>query len=323
MIGASRIAVSAILEPARALPGIDVRAIAARDPARAGAFARKHAIENVHASYDALIDDPQVDLVYIATPPSHHAEVAIRALRAGKSVLVEKPFAMSAGEACAILAAAAASRTQAFEAMHSLHHPLFRRLGEMLAEWELGEVRHVRATFATPIAEDPADFRWHRALGGGALMDLGIYPLAWCRRMFGEAFTVTRASATWRAGVDIAFAASLRFAAGAEAEIRSSMVTPQHRASLEIDCEHGRVAIDNPLVPHLGHRVTCLARGGRSEIVVPGPTTYAAQLAAIRATIVDGAPFPLAADDPLCSMQAIDRVRAAIISPCARRRISP
>lgn len=311
LIGASRVATYAVIDPARAIDGVRVDAVAARDPARAAEYAGRHGIARVHASYADLCRDPDVDLIYIGTHPAVHREIAVLAIEAGKPVLVEKPFAMTAAEARDMLDRARAAGVPVFEAMHSLHHPLFARLLALLRQDVLGPHRRLDAEFSVPIDRNAHEFRWRADLGGGALMDLGIYPLAWARRLLGQAFTVERASADIVDGVDAAFDAELCFPSGVTASVRSSMRASSRIAQLTLTGERGSLIVVNPLAPQHGHRLLLSVDGVTTEEKVTGPSTYEAQLAAVRDAVQGRATFPLPADDPYRSMQAIDAVRAA------------
>lgn len=310
LLGASRVATYAIIAPAHLLSGVEVAAVAARDPRRAAAYAGEYGIPRVHADYADLIADPLIDLIYIGTPPSTHAELALRAIAAGKPVLVEKPFAMTVAEAQAVYDAGRGAGVPIFEAMHSLHHRLFARLDALRHSAAIGKFRHLTAEFSVPIPQHHDELRWRSDLGGGALMDLGVYPLAWCRRMAGEFFAVSEAHAEMRSGVDARFEARLRFAGGATAAIRSSMIADRPIARLSITGATGSIVIENPLAPQRGHVLRLTVDGRTTDETVPGPTTYAAQLLALRATLIDGEPFPFPADDYIRSMEAIEAVRA-------------
>lgn len=309
LIGASRVATYAIIAASRETEGVEVTAVAARDPARARAYAAEHGLARVHADYASLYADPEIDLVYIGTPPALHAEQAIAAIEAGKPVLVEKPFSLSADDARRVAARAAACKVPVFEAMHSPHHRLFGRLAELLAAGTLGALRHIEAIFDAPI--DPEDpFRWRAEFGGGALMDLGIYPLALVRRLAGENFRITAVEAVMRGDVDESFAAELAYPHGLTARIASTMVPPKPALKLRIEGASGTLTVRNPYVPQLGHLITLETASGVSEEAVDGPGSYAAQLAAVRAALVDGLPFVCPADDFARSMEAIDAIRA-------------
>src|SRR4051812_42242221 len=156
-------------------------AVAARDPERAKTFAAKHDIARVHTSYDELVDDPEVDAVYIPLPNGLHAEWTLKAVAAGKHVLCEKPFTANAAEAQAVADAAAAAGVVVMEAFHYRYHPLAARMKE--AALSLGTIRSVSAALCFPLPRF-SDIRYDYGLGGGAMMDAGVYPLT-CLRLLG------------------------------------------------------------------------------------------------------------------------------------------
>jgi len=286
-------------------------AIAARDPARCAPYAKEHGISRVHDSYDALLADPEIELVYIALPPSLHMKWAIAALTAGKHVLVEKPFAMNAAEAEAVARAGEAVRLHVFEAMHSRHSRLFARIVEIANSGELGDIVHASARFDAPIPRTSSEFRWSRELGGGALMDLGVYPLAWLRGLFASEPEVVGARAVIESGVDAEIEAELFFSSGAKATANASMIASGFSDSLVVEGTKGTMTVTNPLVPQMGHHLSVTAGENTRAESVDGPTTFAAQLAAVCASVRDGTPFPLKGRDYVRSMASIDAVRRA------------
>jgi predicted dehydrogenase len=308
IIGAARVAAYAMIAPARANPRVTVTAIAARDPARARAYAASHGIARVHDSYAALAADPDIDLVYVATPPRFHAEQARLAIAAGKPVLVEKPFTMNAAEAEALLADARAAGVAIFEAMHARHRPVWGLIASLLPQ--IGTLHHLDAVFDIAVSTAEDEFRWQDALGGGALMDLGVYPLAWVRALAGEPLAVTSALMSRARGADAAFRADLQRGDGVTARVAADMTAPR-RAELIITGSEGRIRLDNAMSQTPGQTLQLETGGGMTHYPLAGPTTFDAQLEAVAATLLDGAAFPLAADDPVASMRAIDRVRAA------------
>src|SRR5207342_1993555 len=191
-LGSSRISQPALIEPAARVPEVTVAAVAARDLARAEAYALGHGLEGAYGSYEALLADPDIDAVYNPLPNSLHGPWTLRAIAAGKHVLCEKPFASNADEAAQVADAASASGLVVMEAMHYRYHPLTRRLAELAAE--LGPVRHLQCWTSFAIAH-PADIRYDFALGGGALMDGGCYALDCLRLLGGDEPTVTGALA--------------------------------------------------------------------------------------------------------------------------------
>jgi predicted dehydrogenase len=310
IIGAARVAVYAMVAPAAANPNTEVVGIAARDPLRAKQFAETHGIAKSYGSYDDLLADSEIDLVYIATPPALHKAVAIKALHANKHVLVEKPFAADAREATEIIAAERAS-TRVFEAFHYRHHALWHRIVEIVHGGELGQIKHIEAAFHCPIPKSPDEFRWNAALGGGALMDLGCYPLQWARVVVGKEPLVAAARMRMVDGVDAETDAELHFSTGAVAEISCRMDGDDLKAVLNIEGTRGSLRIVNPLAPQMGHAFEVTTGEAKRTEKFEGPSTFAAQLDAVVAALRGAAPFPLSPDDPIKSMMAIDAVKVA------------
>jgi predicted dehydrogenase len=311
LLGASRVAVYAILEPAAAMSGVEIVAVAARDPERARVYAATHGIARAEADYQALVECPDLDLIYISTAPRDHVGQALAAIEAGKPVLIEKPVTLNATEARVIHHAAARAGTPVFEAMHSLHHGLFARIQEIVASGEIGRVRKIDAMFGAPI--DPQDpLRWQADLGGGALMDLGAYPMAWLRRIAGEAFEVLGARQERVGDVDSSFQADLVFAGDIKCRAYASMTIERPTARLQMEGDRGMLLALNPLAPQLGHKLMVKVGDRQRTETVDGPSSYAAQLAAVRRAVLGEAPFPLEDDDYVRAMAALDKVRAAL-----------
>ncbi|NYD68559.1 Gfo/Idh/MocA family protein [Agromyces atrinae] len=167
------------------LNGLTVQAVGSRRAEAAEAFATEFGIPNVHSSYEALAADPEVDIVYIATPHPLHAENAILMLNGGKHVLVEKPFTLTGAEAAAVRDLAAEKGLLALEAMWTRYLPHMVRIREIIAAGTLGEVRTLLADHTQDISDDPSHRLNDLALGGGALLDLGIYPVSFAWDLFG------------------------------------------------------------------------------------------------------------------------------------------
>lgn len=308
VLGAARIAPPALIAPARATGVAVVAAVASRDRDRARAFAQTHEIPIVCDDYAALIADPRVDAVYNALPPARHAELSIAALRAGKPVLCEKPFALDAGEATAMVAAAEASGQVLMEAFHYRYHPLFARVLEILASGEIGRVSRIAALFQTTIAASPSEIRYRPELGGGALMDLGTYCLHWCRALEGAEPKVTHAECLLgETGVDIWTRATLAFPSGTVADVCCDMAAV-FKAELVIEGAKGTMKVVNPLAPQLGHRIEVAGETPRRETVSREPT-YDFQLRAF-VDAVRGGPAPLTAGaDSIAQMRLLDEVK--------------
>ncbi len=167
------------------VPGAVLQAVASRDGARAGEFAARHGARRAYAGYELLAEDPDVDIVYVATPHAFHCEHALMCLEHGKAVLVEKPFALDASQARRMVEAARRNRVFLMEGMWSRFLPATRKARELVDAGEIGEPRMVSADFSFSRPFDPTSRTLDRALGGGGLLDVGIYPLAFASLFFG------------------------------------------------------------------------------------------------------------------------------------------
>lgn len=197
--------------------GFTVKAVGSRTLESSKAFADQHGIPTAHESYEALVADPEVDVVYIATPhPFHHGN-ALLALNAGKHVLVEKAFTMNAREAREIAELADSKGLVALEAMWTRFLPHMVRLREIIAEGTIGHVRKVVASHNQSLPKDPAHRLNDPALGGGALLDLGIYPISFAFDILGTPSRITASAAMTATGVDRQTAAIFEYADGAQA----------------------------------------------------------------------------------------------------------
>jgi predicted dehydrogenase len=311
ILGAARIAPMALVRPAREVHGVTVTAIAARDRERAQAFAAKHGIPRVLPSYEALVNDAQIDALYNPLPNSLHCEWTIRALQAGKHVLCEKPIASNAMEAEHMAEAARQSGRVLAEAFHWRYHPLATRMKAIIDSGEVGTVRHIEARFCIPLLR-PGDIRYQLALGGGATMDVGCYAINIVRFLAAAEPEVMRAEAKlWSPGIDRAMAADFRFADGRTGAISCALLSAfLIRASARVRGDRGTLSVFNPIVPHLFHRLSlCNEMGTRSERL-RGDATYTHQLRAFGAAIRSGRPLPTGPEDAIANMRIIDAVYA-------------
>ena len=322
LLGAARITPTAIVHPARKLQGVTLQAVAARDPARAKAFARRHKVRTVAADYDALLADPDVDLIYNALPVSHHAKWTIKALEAGKHVLCEKPFVMNAAEAEAVAAAAERAGKRVIEAMHSRYHPLFLTLLDWLASGQVGRVREIHGFFNAPIQHLADEIRCRVDTGGGAMMDLGCYPLHWALTVSPGPIAEIQAQAQLTpTGVDDAMSAELRFEDGVVARLETSMAERERFATeLSVIGDEGEIRFINPVTPHKGGSVTLRRNGKKTKAPPDRRSTYYHQLQQVVTNLaagdrdghgLDGATLPSEGAAILREQRALDAVYAA------------
>ena len=309
ILGAARIAPMALVRPARQVPEAKVVAVAARDPARAQAFAAKHGVPRVHATYADLIADPEVDAIYNPLPNNLHCQWSIRALEAGKHVLCEKPLASNAMEAERMVIAAASSGCVLVEAFHYRYHPLAARLKAIIDSGELGTVRHIETHFCIPLVR-PGDIRYRYDLAGGATMDVGCYAISLLRFLAGAEPEVVRAEARLSSpNVDRWMAANFRFADGRTGRITCALLSAALvRASAIVRGDRGELRVLNPYAPQFLHRLT--VRTAQRTVVerLHAEPTYTHQLRAFVRAVRTEEALPTEAGDGLANMQVIDAV---------------
>ncbi len=312
-LGAARITPSALIAPARAIEGIEVVAVAARDRRRAEAFAKKHRIPRVLDSYDALLADPEVDAIYIPLPNSHHGIWTIRALEAGKHVLCEKPIAANAEEARAMAEAADRAGRRLMEAFHWRYHPLAERLVTLVREGAIGRITRVETTMCIPLPmRGNIRYRWD--LAGGAMMDVGAYAVSMARHFVGEEPRVVSATCTLaKPDIDRATCAELAFPGGATGQIQCSLWSWRLLAiRARLVGGAGEIRAFNPVAPQFGlGQLTIRTASGTWTERFRKPSTYEAQLRAFLAHVREGAPVPTDGWDGVKNMAVIDAVYAA------------
>jgi predicted dehydrogenase len=221
-----------------------VVAVTARDEAKTTAFAQEFGIATVHPSVDALVADPQIDVVYIATPHPLHREQALAAIAAGKHVLIEKPIAMSASEAREITSAGVAAGVLVMEAMWTRYLPQADLIRRVLAEGIIGDVHLVTADFGFIASYDPANRLWAPELGGGALLDAGVYPISFASSILGTPSRVETAGDLGPGGVDTR--ADLLLVARGGRALVSTSITSQLPSVAAVSGSEGGIKIGAP-----------------------------------------------------------------------------
>lgn len=198
-------------------------AVGSRSLQRAQEFARAYGIDRAYGTYEQLVADPDIDIVYVAAPPSEHRRLALLAIAAGKHVLVEKPLALNAAEGREIAEAAKSAGVFAMEAMWSRFLPQTSVVRQLLDHDALGEVLKVSADFGAEFTFDPDGRMFDPLLGGGALLDVGVYPTWFAHFVLGVPERVTATGQLGGTGVDIQSAAILDYSSGAQATTSASM----------------------------------------------------------------------------------------------------
>lgn len=328
ILGASRIAESAVVGPAQAL-GHRLVAVAARDRARAQVFADKYGVERVLDSYDDVINDPEVDAIYNPLANSLHGPWNLAAVRAGKPVLSEKPFARNEIEAREIADAARDSGVLVLEGFHYLFHPLMDRTVELLDAGTVGTVQHVEVVMAMPSPDD-GDPRWSYDLAGGALMDLGCYSLHVSRllgRWCGGTPEITGGRAVLRdERIDESAVIDIGYPDGANGILANSMIAIDRSAvtgthphgeyvfSLRIVGDHGSLYLHDFLGPNRDDRLTIVdsVRGTVSVEHLGTRSTYTYQLEAFADAVQNGTSLPIGLDDAVENMRYLDNAYRAV-----------
>ncbi len=268
-------------------------AVASRSQATADAYAAQWEIPLAFGSYEAMLDSGQVDAVYISLPNTLHAEWTMRALRSGVHVLCEKPFAMTLDEVDAMIAAAQETGCVLAEAFMYRHHPQTKIVGEWVHSGRLGKVTLVRAAFNFRIA-NRQDIRLAQELGGGALWDVGVYPISFSQFIFGSPPAWVMGD-QWigDSGVDEVFSGQMHYGDGSMAQITCSLRTPFF-TSAEIIGTEGRLTVSAPFLfalDDLRSQVLYHPAGGEpQEVTVPQEYLYQGEVENMHAAILDGAP---------------------------------
>lgn len=309
ILGAAAIVPMALTNPARRVREAQVLAIAARDPKRAYRFAKRHRIPRVHQTYAALLADPDIDAIYNPLPNSLHAEWTIRALKAGKHVLCEKPIASNTAEAEEMAKAARETGLILSEAFAYRYFPLTERVKQIMNSGELGNIQHIEAQFCF-LLPAPNNIRFNYELAGGALMDCGCYPVSLIRYLADAEPTIERAEARLFAPqVDHNMIADLSFADGRTARLECGMLSPKvFRSVLKVEGDAGRLRVLSPFQPHWFNWLTVNARNGKYRERVRGENSYILQVRAFIKAIRAEVKLNTDPDDAINNMRVIDAI---------------
>ncbi len=293
----------AVLAGARESDRVDIVAVASRDEARAETYARENGIGRAHGSYEALLADDDVEAVYISLPNSLHVEWSVRALEAGKHVLCEKPMGRVAAEVERAFDAADRAGRLLSEAFMWRHNPQTARLLDVVGSGTIGTLRHVRAAFSFTL-HDEQNVRLRADVDGGALMDVGCYCVSGCRLLVGEPESVLGTQLTGPTGVDVRFAAELRFPGDVTAQFHCGFDLPAESRLEAIGSEGSVVVLDPWHARQPGFEVR---RGEEVEWVdVERANSYRLELENVGDAIRGNADLRLARDDAVAQARTIE-----------------
>jgi predicted dehydrogenase len=308
IIGTANIARSSFLPAVREAGG-EPAAVAGRDSGRAQAWARDNGIGRAVTGYQNLIDDPGIDALYIPLPNALHADWTIAALAAGKPVLCEKPLTGSVADTERVLAVAAETGIPLWEAFVFPFRDQHRRLRRLLADGVIGELREIQSNFHFLMTHPAGNIRMDPALAGGALADVGCYPVWLARDLFGADHETAWAAAEWDAGgVDVATWGTLGFPGGRRLLLSCGFGRPGDTFSRLLGTR-GQINVTNPFHPRAGDTFEVHVFG-EEPVVHPGTArdqhTFTAAIRHVQAVVRgEEAPRQLAVDTSLGSARAL------------------
>jgi predicted dehydrogenase len=280
-------------------------AVASRSQATADAYAKEKGIGRAYGSYEALLSDPEIDVIYNSLPNHLHAEWTIKAVEAGRHVLCEKPLALSVDEVNAIQAAARKHGRVVTEAFMYRHHPQMMKVLELVRSGSLGTLKLIRGSFSFVLSRE-GDIRLDPTMGGGSIWDVGCYPISYARTVIGaNPLQVFGRQVTGLTGIDETFVGQMLFEGDIHAQFDCSFVIP-FRTSMEIVGSEGTLNIPVPFKPGMDEKIY-LTRGDKTETIkIKGPELYIGE-------VEDMADAILLGRDPLISLDD-SRANVAVIS---------
>ena len=291
-----------VIPGARASEKVDLVAVASRDQARAEAYAKQWEIERAYGSYEALLDDPDIDAVYVSLPNTMHREWSIRSVEAGKHVICEKPFSKRPEDVEAAYDAAERTGRLLTEAFMYRHNPQTAKLLELARSGTVGEIRIVRSAFSYSLY-DTDNIRLRTDVDGGSLMDVGCYCVSGSRLLGGEPHSVSGQAYIGPSGTDWVFTGAMRFAGDVHALFDCGTCLP-NRDELEVIGTEGSLFLDDPW--HCNVPVIEIRRdGGVERVELDAVDSYRLELENLADAIAGKAPLLLGREDALGQARTI------------------
>jgi predicted dehydrogenase len=305
-------------------------ALGSRSAERSAAFAARHGVEHSHGSYSALIDDPAVDAVYIGVTADQHRPLALEVIAAGKPALVEKPFALTASDASEIRAAARAAGVLAMEAMWTRYLPQSDAIRMLLRQGALGEIEVVAADHGQALADDPTSRLLSPALGGGALLDLGVYPLAFTSEVLGTPASIIATGDLLPSGVDGTVAMLLAYPGSTAQAVLSTSISVRTPTVAAISGTAARIEIDSPFYMPMGFVLAGPSYGAKPILRWQDQSGIAAheglsyQATALARFVSEGrTESPIhGLDESVAILSTIDAARAQLTTPTNSQPVS-
>jgi xylose dehydrogenase (NAD/NADP) len=303
VLGYARIAKNSVIPALNRTENSEFYALASRDQAKLEECRSQFNPSKLYDSYQGLLDDPQVQAVYIPLPNSLHKEWAIKAMNQGKHVLCEKPLALTAAECEAMMAAAAKNRVLLMEAFMYRYTDRTKKVQEILASGEIGAIKHINSTFRF-FLDRPNNIRSKPEMGGGSLYDVGCYPVNFVGMLTGKLPESYKVECILENGVDVLFSAVLRYSDGVIATINSGFNAFREMRS-EIIGTKGRLEIPDTFMGDAGS-IDVIAAEGARQVPVSQSDRYALEVADFAAAVLEGRKPMLSLDESLRNMRLIE-----------------
>ncbi len=294
----------ALIGPLNASPRTRLLAVASRSVSSAEAYAREWKIPRAHGSYEALLADPEIDVIYNSLPNNLHAEWTVKALRAGKHVLCEKPLALTLAEVDAISAAAHETGKVVTEAFMYRHHPQTLKVREIVESGILGKLQLIKGAFTFTLTR-AGNFRWTAEAGGGSIWDVGCYPISYTRFLVGaEPLEVFGWQVGGAGGADDSFIGQMRFVEDVHAQFDSGFKSPS-RSSMEIVGLAGSLLVPVPFKPGRSEKIFLTREDKTEAIEIVGQELYLGEVDDMTDAIASARPPRITLADSRANTAAI------------------
>jgi D-xylose 1-dehydrogenase (NADP+, D-xylono-1,5-lactone-forming) len=308
IMGCASIAGRTLIPAIQGASNAELLGIASREARKAREWAARFGIPKAYAGYQAILDDPDIEAVYIPLPNHLHADWTIRAAAAGKHILCEKPLALNAREASKMAGACEQAGVLLMEAFMYKFHPQIERSLRLVRKGALGELRSIRSAFSFPFEGGAENYRWRPGMGGGALYDVGCYTISAARLFFGaEPLTVyARARFDLKRRVDLTTQLILEFPGGRFASLGSSFES-QFQSSLEVTGSEGRLSMDRAFSAKLFDTEVRVVHGDAVKaILIPATNQYTLMIEHFGRATRSGRPVRYPPSDACRNMRVID-----------------
>ena len=303
LLGTARIN-QAVISPIRSSKKSQLTAVASRSRDKAQSYARTNHIPRFFEDYDALLNDPEIDVIYNSLPNSLHALWSIKAMQMGKHVLCEKPLTLTVEDADKIIEVSKQTGTVIAEAFMYRHHPQTLFIKKMIDDGKIGKIQLIHGSFCYTNTR-PNNIRLDPDLGGGSLWDVGCYPVGYSRLITDEEpEEVYGYQVEGSTGIDLLFAGQLRFPSGVISQIDCSFISP-HKATIEITGNKGRIIINQPYKPGLKTQIMLEKNKENQKISIVGADLYKGEIDDLEKAILLHIPTRFSLQDSRANVKAI------------------